>query len=60
MAKSWSGFVPQNESIKAQWLVLEASQAQVEQLLEGMSNEPAKENLDEDEEQAIRKVLKLT
>ena len=29
MAKSWSGFAPQNELIKAQWTVLEAASPQV-------------------------------
>jgi hypothetical protein len=33
MARSWCGFVPQNQSTKEQWSLLEASRADVEELL---------------------------
>jgi len=33
MARSWCGFVPQNQTTKEQWSLLEASQAEVEEIL---------------------------
>jgi hypothetical protein len=46
MAKSWSGFLPQNETIIAQWNVLEATQGQIEALLEAI---PPMEDFDNGE-----------
>jgi len=34
MAKSWSGFLPQNDTIKQEWKVLEASRSEVLKALE--------------------------
>ncbi len=34
MAKSWSGFLPQNDTIKQEWKILEASRSEVLKALE--------------------------
>jgi len=34
MAKSWSGFLPQNDTIKQEWKLLEASRSEVLKALE--------------------------
>ena len=33
MARSWCGFVPQNQSTKEQWSLLEASRVEMEDLI---------------------------
>jgi hypothetical protein len=33
MARSWCGFMPQNQSTKEQWSLLEASRAEMEDLI---------------------------
>ena len=33
MAKSWSGFTPQNQTVKEQWHVLEASRNEISEML---------------------------
>jgi hypothetical protein len=33
MARSWSGFIPQNQSVMEQWSMLEASQSEIESIL---------------------------
>jgi hypothetical protein len=45
MAKSWSGFVPQNQQVLEQWGVLEATSQQIIEVLMAL---PAQEDADAD------------
>jgi len=46
MARSWSGFVPQNQHVLEQWGVMEATSQEIEVLLAlpGESEKESKEN----------------
>ncbi len=48
MARSWSGFLPQNQNIKDQWRALEASQSEVHDYLNSIVT--SKESADGDSE----------
>jgi hypothetical protein len=50
MAKSWSGFLPQNQAVKEQWGLLEATQSEIGDILSVAP--PAVEENDETREQA--------
>jgi hypothetical protein len=51
MAKSWCGFVPQNQNIKEQWNLLEASQGEIIEKLQGLlEGRPAEETAASEEE----------
>jgi hypothetical protein len=43
MARKWSGFLPQNQSIKEEWALLEACEAQARLAEAGSANEPEEE-----------------
>jgi hypothetical protein len=49
MAKSWSGFLPQNQAVKEQWGLLEATQSEIGEIL-SVAPPPSEEN-DEAREQ---------
>jgi hypothetical protein len=46
MAKSWSGFMPQNQHILEQWGVMEASSEQIAEVLSSMPKEAETESKD--------------
>lgn len=48
MAKSWSGFIAQNQEVKEQWGLLEESRKEVELRLNGLKGHRSEE--DEEEE----------
>jgi len=61
MAKSWSGFQPQNELVKLYWQALEISQSERHRLMKSVvpasTTEP--ENAEEDPEPAVKPGLIL-
>ena len=50
MARSWCGFMPQNQSTTEQWGVLEASRAEMEDLINFFDVRTAAEPLEQPEE----------
>jgi uncharacterized coiled-coil protein SlyX len=57
MARSWCGFAPQNETVMAQWRLLEAGQHQVESLVRRVAEgeDDAKGSPDEEDLWSDRK-----
>jgi hypothetical protein len=57
MAKSWSGFTPQNLSIKKEWKFLELSQALAPDMMV-IPAEPAEEEINLDESEDLSSALR--
>ncbi len=54
MARSWCGFVPQNQSTKEQWSLLEASRVEMEDLIGSFGVGTVPETPDQAEEPEAR------
>jgi hypothetical protein len=46
MAKSWSGFMPQNQHILEQWGVMEATSQEIAEVLSSLPEESERESKD--------------
>ena len=51
MARNWSGFLPQNEVVKAKWRLMEASEGEVKEMLDAVSRQGEQETISPDEEE---------
>jgi hypothetical protein len=53
MARSWSGFLPQNQIMKAKWQLMEAGEREIADFIDFVSREHDRDRVSEDEEEGL-------
>ena len=61
MARSWCGFLPQNQSVKEQWGLLEMSQFEIQERLERLLSQQKEDSQEqmEDEEMIMMRLNRM-